>query len=62
MPVVTTYATIWAFPEPTILFLLYCIKKVFANLYIIYKKLYYPKNKRKKEEEEVDNRYPDVQK
>ena len=39
MPVVTFFATIWTNPEPTILFLFYCIQKVFANLYKFIKKL-----------------------
>lgn len=34
MPIVTLFAAIRANPKPTILFLLHCIKKVLANLYI----------------------------
>lgn len=37
MPVMTILAAIWAYPEPTILFLFHSIQKVFANLYKYYK-------------------------
>jgi hypothetical protein len=33
MPVMALFATIWANPEPSILFLLHSVKKVFAYLH-----------------------------